>query len=124
MLNKPAARENDKQFQEYVSASLPLLESQTMISDTLNHEITESEVDSTIKGLKTGKAFYTDNIGNDALRHGLSYFKDSLKIMLNKVFVSGKFPKISSVNENMGSNKYSTVDNRNITSASFNRPNV
>ena len=93
VLNEPAARLSDSQFLEYIKTSLPLLENTTRIDNTLNENISDEEISDTIKDLKMGKAVFTDNIGNEALRHGYSYFKKSLNHMFNKVFQSGQFPK-------------------------------
>ena len=68
VLNEPNARARDNQFLEYVKTSLPKLENITVINETLNRDISESEVVATIKSLKTGKAVFTDNIGKKVSR--------------------------------------------------------
>ena len=81
VLNEPVARGHDKQFLEYVKTSLPTLENITPADNTLNQPITDSEITSTIRGLKNGKAVFIDNIGNEALRHGHAYFKESFGVL-------------------------------------------
>ena len=93
VFNEPAARGTDNQFLEYVKTSLPILENNTIYNEYINGNITESEIINTIKDLKPGKAIFTDNIGNEALRHGYVYFKESLTHMFNNIFKSGQFPK-------------------------------
>ena len=94
MLNEPAARGRDTQFLEYIKGSLPTLENCTITNGTLNQRITDNEISSTIKNLKNGKSVFTDNIGNEALKHGHVYFKESLSHVLNIVFQNGVFPKM------------------------------
>ena len=65
-----------------------------MINDSLNQSITHDEMSSTIKDLKNGKATFTDNIGNEALKHGHVYLKDSLLHLFNMVFRNAKFPNL------------------------------
>ena len=93
VLNEPAARLSDTQFVEYVKSSIAVLENTTAVNNSLNKSISDNEIAATIKDLKIGKAVFNDNIGNEALKHGYLYFKESLNLMLNKVFSSGVFPK-------------------------------
>ena len=58
----------------------------------LNRNITTDEILATIKELKSGKSVFTDNIGNEALKHGYIHFKDALCHMFNIIFRSGHFP--------------------------------
>ena len=92
VLNVSAPRESDTQFLEYVKSSLNTLENCTQMNTILNQCITDKEITSTIKELKNGKAFFSDNIGNEALKHGLIYIKESLRYLLNVVFQKGHFP--------------------------------
>ena len=94
VLNVPAARGSDNQFLEYVKSSLPTLEENSIVNDMLNHSISHEEICSTIKELKSGKAVFTDNIGNEALKHGYVHLKESLYHMFNVVFRNGDFPNI------------------------------
>ena len=92
VLNVPAARGSDTQFLEYVKSSLPTLEASTILNGTLNHDITANEISSAIKELKSGKAVFTDNIGNESLKHGFLYIKESLSRIFNTIFHRGIFP--------------------------------
>ena len=94
VLNVPAARGSDTQFLDYVKSSLPILENNTIRNQTLNLSISAIEISSAIKELKSGKAVYTDNIGNEALKHGFLYIKDSLGRLFNAVFQQGDFPSL------------------------------
>ena len=94
VLNEPAARGRDDQFLDYIKSSLPTLENCSIANESLNKRITQMEISSTIKELKNGKAIFTDNIGNEALKHGHIYFKESLSCLLNRVFQNGVFPKM------------------------------
>ena len=92
VLNVSSARERDTQFLEYVKSSLATLESCNQVNTSLNQCITDKEIESTIKELKNGKAVFSDNIGNEALKYGFMYLKESLRYMLNFVFQKGVFP--------------------------------
>ena len=92
VLNMPAASGNDTQFLEYVKSSLPTLENNANVNDLLNFNITHSEISSTVKDLKMGKSVFTDNIGNEALKHGYVLLKDSLYRLFNVVFQNACFP--------------------------------
>ena len=92
VLNVPAARGTDVQFLEYVKSSLPTLENNTVVNDLLNTDISHEEVTSTVKDLKIGKSVYTDGIGNEALRYGYVYLKESLHHLFNVIFHNGCFP--------------------------------
>ena len=92
VLNVPAARGNDTQFLEYVKSSLPHLENNIAVNNLLNYNITHEEILSSIKELKMGKSVFTDDIGNEALRHGYVYLKDCFHHLFNVVFQSGCFP--------------------------------
>ena len=94
VLNVPAARGSDTQFLEYVKSSLPTLEENIIVNDMLNDSISHEEILSTIKELKSGKSTFTDNIGNEALKHGYIHLKDALYHMYNTVFTKGIFPNI------------------------------
>ena len=92
VLNVPAARGSDIQFLDYVKSSLPTLENNIVVNEMLNRNITTDEILATIKELKSGKSVFTDNIGNEALKHGYIHFKDALCHMFNIIFRSGHFP--------------------------------
>ena len=94
VLNVTAARGSDTQFLEYVKSSLPTLENNILVNDMLNTMITHEEISATIKELKSGKAVFTDNIGNEALKHGYLHLKDAIFHMFNIIFQSGHFPNI------------------------------
>ena len=92
VLNVPAARGSDIQFLDYVKSSLPTLENNIVVNEMLNRNITTDEILATIKELKSGKSVFTDNIGNEALKHGYIHFKDALCHMFNIIFRNGHFP--------------------------------
>ena len=68
VLQTTPSETTDVQFQSYVEASLPNLEKIAEQSEALNATITEREIHKSIKGLKSGKTVYFDEISNDALK--------------------------------------------------------
>ena len=58
LLHTPPACNANQQFQEYVSESLPTLESVATPNESLNVIITKKEIHATINSLKTGKSVY------------------------------------------------------------------
>ncbi len=72
-------------------------ETQKLIDDMLNNEISVDEVKQMIKRLKNGKASGLDMLGAELLKHLNKKFLRVFTKLFNKLMVSGKFPKEWSV---------------------------
>ena len=94
LLNAPSALHQDKQFLEYVKSSLPRLELYADNIESLNGPILSSEISECVKDLKMGKSTYSDNIGNEAIKHGYETLESPLNKLYNTVFDKCVFPSI------------------------------
>ena len=92
VLQTAPSETTNAQFQSYVEASLPNLEKVAEQSEALNATITEREIHKSIKGLKSGKAVYFDEISNDALKSGYEELKEALTHLFNIIYGQGVYP--------------------------------
>ena len=93
LLNAPRALNQDEQFLEYVKSSLPRLEIYSDDVESLNSPITKSEMKISMKDLKLNKSTFSDNIGNEVIKHGYEVLEEPLIFLYNKVFTEHTFPK-------------------------------
>ena len=95
-VNVPPASGTDKQFLNYIKASLPTIERESLLTpnDFLNKRIDRSELNNSVKDLKSNKSSYLDNISNEVIKHGLDILAVPLLMLYNKVISFGSFPKI------------------------------
>ena len=77
---------------QFVEASLRNLETNCRTLGALNDTITEKEIRKSIKGLKSGKAVYFDEISNDAVDSGYGELKESLTHLFNIIYVHEVHP--------------------------------
>ena len=89
MLQTTPSGTTDLQFQSYVEASLPNLGKIAEQFEALNATIKEREIHKSIKGLKSGKAIYFDEISNDALKSGYWELEEALTHLFNIIYVQG-----------------------------------
>ena len=96
LLNVPPASGTDKQFLNYIKASLPTIERESLLTpnDFLNKRIDRSELNNSVKDLKSNKSSYLDSISNEVIKHGLDILAVPLLMLYNKVISFGSFPKI------------------------------
>ena len=85
---------SDDQFLKYVQTSLPLIERISEHSDKLNADITDQELFSGVKGLKSGKSVYIDEISNEALKSEYGELQGPLVHLFNIIFRSGEYANI------------------------------
>ena len=96
LLNVPNAEGQDIQFLEYVKTSLSHLEGVSVNNDieSLNKGVNSADVSESVKDLKMGKSVYLDNIGNEAIKHGIDILKEPLANLYSTVLSHGEFPKV------------------------------
>ena len=94
LLNAKSAKNQDKGFLDYVKSSLPYLEHFSDDVECLNGQITEDEINTSVKDLKMKKATHFDNIGNECIKYGLESLKGPLIHLYNTVIDNGTFPEI------------------------------
>ena len=94
LLNAKSATNQDKGFLDYVKSSLPYLEHFSDDVECLNGQITEDEINTSVKDLKMKKATHFDNIGNECIKYGLESLKGPLIHLYNTVIDNGTFPEI------------------------------
>ena len=63
-------------------------------SETLNLDISDTEIENEIKSLKSRKSFYLDDISNESLKSGYEALKRPLKHLFNTIYQKGSFPGI------------------------------
>ena len=87
-------------------------------SDKLNADIIDQELFSWVKGLKSGKSVYIDEISNEALKSGYGELQGPLVHLFNIIFRSGEYPNIwrdgfiipiHKKNDIMNANNYSGI---------------
>ena len=89
VLQTAPSETTNAQFQSYVEASLPNLEKVAEQSEALNATITEREIHKSIKGFKSAKAVYFDEISNDTLKSGYGELKEGLTHLFNIIMYKG-----------------------------------
>ena len=96
LLNVPNAEGQDTQFLEYVKTSLAHLEGISVNNDieSLNKGIVSADVSESVNDLKMGKSVYLDNIGNEAIKHGIDILKGPLANLYSTVLSCGEFPTV------------------------------
>ena len=96
LLNVPNAEGQDTQFLDYVKTSLAHLEGISINNDIecLNKKVDVTDLSSSVKDLKMKKSVYIDNIGNEALKHGIDILTTPLITLYNIVLDKGEFPNL------------------------------
>ncbi len=84
---------NDKQFDDFVTHSLPLLADISVPNPMLNTEITESEVINALNKLRPGKSPGLDLITNEMLKAGPDTIAEPLCHIFNTILKRGDNPK-------------------------------